>query len=228
MVNTEALEEILSNIKAAQKPCQFDHAVEIVAVTKTHPFSVIQEAYNEGVVSIGENRVQEAMQKFRSFEKMPSMTKRFIGHLQTNKVKKCIELFDTVDSVDSLRLIKKISSQALKSNKTVPVLLEINTSGEMQKHGFLTNEIDEMLRCFDEESVRVDGLMTVGPMTTDKVKIRGAFKKLKELQTDLNNRLGYNQLKELSMGMSGDYQLAVEEGSTMVRVGRALFGARNK
>ena len=226
MVNTEALEEIFSNIRAAQKPCQFDHAVEIVAVTKTHPFSVIQEAYNEGVVSIGENRVQEAMQKFRSFKKMPSMTKRFIGHLQTNKVKKCIELFDTVDSVDSLRLIKKISNQALKSNKTVPVLLEINTSGEMQKHGFLTNEIDEMLRCFDEESVRVDGLMTVGPMTTDKVKIRGAFKKLKELQTDLNNRLGENQLKELSMGMSGDYQIAVEEGSTMVRVGRALFGAR--
>ena len=227
MVNTKALEETRSNIRAAQELFQLDHTVEIVAVTKTHPFSAIQEVYNKGVVSIGENRVQEAVLKFRSFEKMPKMTKRFIGHLQTNKVKKCIELFDTIDSVDSLRLIKKISNHALKSNKTVPVLLEINTSGEMQKHGFLISEADEMLRCFDEESVRVDGLMTVGPMTTDKERIRGAFKKLKELQADLNNRLGHSQLKELSMGMSGDYQIAVEEGSTMVRIGRALFGARN-
>ena len=228
MVNTKALEETRSNIRAAQESFQLDHTVEIVAVTKTHPFSAIQEVYNKGVVSIGENRVQEAAQKFRSFEKMPKMTKRFIGHLQTNKVKKCIELFDTIDSVDSLRLIKKISNYALKSNKTVPVLLEINTSGEMKKHGFLTSKTDDMLRCFDEESVRVDGLMTVGPMTVDRDKIRGAFKKLKELQTNLNNRLGNNQLKELSMGMSGDYQIAVEEGSTMVRVGRALFGARNE
>ena len=227
MVNTKALEETRSNIRAAQESFQLDHTVEIVAVTKTHPFSAIQEVYNKGVVSIGENKVQEAAQKFRSFDKMPKMTKRFIGHLQTNKVKKCVELFDTIDSVDSLRLIKKISNQALKSNKTVPVLLEINTSGEMQKHGFLISEADEMLRCFDEESVRVDGLMTVGPMTTDKEMIRGAFKRLKELQADLNNRLGHSQLKELSMGMSGDYQIAVEEGSTMVRVGRALFGARN-
>ena len=228
MVNTEALEEILSNIRATQESFQLDQTVEIVAVTKTHPFSAIQEVYNKGVVSIGENRVQEAAQKFRSFEKMPKMTKRFIGHLQTNKVKKCVELFDTIDSVDSLRLIKKISNHAIKSKKTVPVLLEINTSGEMKKHGFLTSKTDDMLRCFDEESVRVDGLMTVGPMTVDRDKIRGAFKKLKELQTNLNNRLGNNQLKELSMGMSGDYQIAVEEGSTMVRVGRALFGARNE
>jgi len=228
MVNTKALEETRSNIRAAQELFQLDQAVEIVAVTKTHPFSAIQEVYNKGVVSIGENRVQEAVLKFRSFEKMPKMTKRFIGHLQTNKVKKCIELFDTIDSVDSLRLIKKISNHALKSNKTVPVLLEVNTSGEMQKHGFLTSKADDILRCFDEESIRVDGLMTVGPTTADKEKIRGAFKKLKELQTDLNNRLGYNQLKELSMGMSGDYQIAVEEGSTMVRIGTALFGARNK
>ena len=228
MVNTKALEETRSNIRAAQESFQLDQTVEIVAVTKTHPFSAIQEVYNKGVVSIGENRVQEAAQKFRSFEKMPKITKRFIGHLQTNKVKKCIELFDTIDSVDSLRLIKKISNHALKSNKTVPVLLEINTSGETQKHGFLTSETDEMLRCFDEGSIRIGGLMTVGPMTADKDKIRGAFKKLKELQTDLNNRLGNNQLKELSMGMSGDYQIAVEEGSTMVRVGRALFGARNE
>ena len=228
MVNTEALEEILSNIRVTQESFQLDQTVEIVAVTKTHPFSAIQEVYNKGVMSIGENRVQEAAQKFRSFEKMPKMTKRFIGHLQTNKVKKCIELFDTIDSVDSLRLIKKISNYALKSNKTVPVLLEVNTSGEMQKHGFLTSEADEMLRCFDEESVRIDGLMTVGPMTTDKEKIRGAFKKLKELQIDLNNQLGHNHLKELSMGMSGDYQIAVEEGATMVRIGTALFGTRNK
>lgn len=228
MINIAALEKIRSNIRTAQSCSGYDQQpVQLIAVTKTHPFSTIQEAYAAGILSIGENRIQEAVQKFESFEQMPKITRRFIGHLQTNKVKKCIELFDTIDSVDSLKLIKKISKCSLAVNKTTSVLLEVNTSGEINKHGFLPNHEDDMLRCFDEPSVKIEGLMTVGPLTTDQGKIRQAFKVLKELQNKINSVFGFNQIKELSMGMSNDYQTAIEEGSTMVRVGRALFGERN-
>jgi len=228
MIAIAALKEIYSNIEKTKDPHRSHQSVQIVAVTKTQPFSAIEEIYSSGVLSIGENRVQEAANKFQSFDQMPKLTRRFIGHLQSNKVKKCMELFDTIDSVDSLKLIKRISKQASKEGRDFPVLLEINTSGESQKQGFSPDEIDEILKCFDENSVNVEGLMTVGPLTIDRQKIRGSFKQLKELQTKINERLGYNQLKELSMGMSGDYEIAIEEGSTMVRVGTALFGKRNK
>ena len=228
MINVAALEEIYLNINKAKRKQGNNHQPQIVAVTKTQPFSAIQSAYNCGVFSIGENRVQEALNKFQSFYKMPNLTRRFIGHLQSNKVKKCMELFDTIDSVDSLKLIKKISKQASETNKVFPVLLEVNTSGEDQKHGFLPSKIDEMLRCFDELSVRVEGLMTIGPLTQDRQKTRESFKLLKELQASINERLGRDQLKELSMGMSGDYEIAIEEGSTMIRLGTVLFGKRNR
>ena len=228
MINVSALEEIYLNIDRAKRKQGKNHQPQIVAVTKTQPFSAIEDVYNCGIFSIGENRVQEALNKFQSFYKTPNLTRRFIGHLQSNKVKKCMELFDTIDSVDSLKLIKKISKQASEMNKVFPVLLEVNTSGEDQKHGFLPNKIDEMLWCFDELSVRVEGLMTVGPLTQDRQKIRESFKFLKELQVSINERLGRDQLKELSMGMSGDYEIAIEEGSTMIRLGTVLFGKRNK
>ena len=127
-----------------------------------------------------------------------------------------------------MKLIKKISKRASEETRMFPVLLEVNTSGEQQKHGFLPSEIDEMLRCFDEPCVNVEGLMTVGPLTQDSQKIRESCKRLKELEATINNHLGHDQLKELSMGMSGDYEIAIEEGSTMIRVGTALFGTRNK
>ena len=169
MVNTEALEEILSNIRVTQESFQLDQTVEIVAVTKTHPFSAIQEVYNKGVVSIGENRVQEAVLKFRSFEKMPKMTKRFIGHLQTNKVKKCVELFDTIDSVDSLRLIKKISNQALKSNK-IPTHLYV---APREPHGWreLHHELFKVnieLDWFEKHALNKDYKWELAPKTKDK------------------------------------------------------------
>lgn len=225
MVNTKALQETLSNIKATQESFQLDHAVEIVAVTKTHPFSAIQEVYNKGVVSIGENRVQEAAQKFRSFEKMPKMTKRFIGHLQTNKVKKCIELFDTIDSVDSLRLSQKISNAAENIGKRQRVLLQINSSGEGKKAGFNPREKKEILECINMPGIQVEGLMTMGPNTKDARLIAESFKKTKKLFDKLKETEGTN-IKTLSMGMSGDYQIAVGEGSTSIRVGTAVFGPR--
>ena len=221
------IRSIESRIVLAQKKSGFNHPVQIIAVTKTHPLQTIKEAYDAGIKSIGENRVQEALQKFESFDHMPKITKRFIGHLQTNKVKKCIALFDTIDSVSSLKLAKKISNVAGTLNRTISVLLEINTSGEQQKHGFPPDLTENMMRCFNEKNIRIKGLMTVAPFTIDKGKLRNSFFKLRELQDRIKYSLKTDQLTELSMGMSGDYEIAIEEGSTMIRLGTILFGKRD-
>ena len=221
-----AIERIQHKIESAQKRGGYSHPVQLIAVTKTHPFSLIQKCYEAGIEAIGENRIQEATQKFESFELMPALTKRFIGHLQTNKINNCLELFDTIDSVDSIRLAQKISSRVKALNKTLPTLLEVNTSGEAQKHGFTPKQRNEILSCLEEPKLRVTGLMTVGPRTKNKKQIRKAFVELRNLRDSINQELGNAALKDLSMGMSGDYEIAAEEGSTMVRIGTALFGKR--
>ena len=222
----ETIKLIQGKIESAQERGGFSHPVQFVAVTKTHPFSFIQNCYSFGLNTIGENRIQEASQKFGSFDDMPNITRRFIGHLQSNKVNKCLEMFDTIDAVDSLKLAKKISSAALRMEKIIPVLLEINTSCEAQKHGFLPNQLDNIKACFDEKNISIQGLMTVGPKTTDLEKIRNSFIQLRELRDSINKSITQSNMQELSMGMSGDYEIAVEEGATMVRLGSALFGMR--
>ncbi|MBC8344820.1 MAG: YggS family pyridoxal phosphate-dependent enzyme [Candidatus Marinimicrobia bacterium] len=220
------IENIQNDIKSAQKRGGFNHPVQFIAVTKTHPFSLIKKCHNAGIEAIGENRIQEAIQKFESFDFMPGLTKRFIGHLQSNKVNKCLDMFDTIDSVDSLKLAKKISFRAKTLKRNVSVLLEINTSGEPQKQGFKHNQKSEMLLCLREPNIQVTGLMTIGPNTTNKDQIRKAFVALRNTRDALNQALGEAKLTDLSMGMSGDYEIAAEEGSTMVRIGTALFGKR--
>ena len=202
--------------------------VEIVAVTKTQPFSVIQECYEAGIFAIGENKIQEAIEKLFHNQKMPPIKKRFIGHLQTNKVNKCIELFNTIDSVDSIKLSKKINTRAHQTNLNVPVLLEVNTAREPQKHGFLPEEIDKMLECFSHKHLKIKGLMTIAPTGQNEKEIRKSFKLLRETQNTLNKQKPneYDEIKELSMGMSNDFEIAVEEGSTQVRIGTALVGKR--
>jgi pyridoxal phosphate enzyme (YggS family) len=219
----DMIKSIQSKIESAQKRGGFSHPVQLIAVTKMHPFSLIQKCYDAGITAIGENRIQEASKKFGSFDSMPDLSRRFIGHLQSNKVNKCLELFDTIDSIDSVKLLKRISNTALQQEGTIHVLLEINTSGENQKYGFSPDELDKMAECFELPNLKIDGLMTVGPLTSDKEKIRSSFIQLRELK-NIMNQPGLN---ELSMGMSGDYEIAVEEGSTMVRLGTALFGVRN-
>ena len=218
----DIIKSIQSKIESAQKRGGFSHPVQLMAVTKTRPFSLIEKCYDAGITVIGENRIQEASKKFTSFDSMPHLSKRFIGHLQSNKVNKCLELFDTIDSVGSVKLLKRISNTASHHERTIHVLLEINTSAETQKHGFLPDQLDEIRECFKIPNIKIEGLMTVGPLTTDKKKIRNSFIQLRELK-DTINQPGLN---ELSMGMSGDYEIAVEEGSTMVRLGSALFGLR--
>ena len=223
MTLKETINLIQTKIESAKKRGGFSHPVQLIAVTKTHPFSLIEECYDAGITAIGENRIQEASKKFRSFDSMPHLSKRFIGHLQSNKVNKCLELFDTIDSVDSVRLLKRISNTASHQERKIHVLLEINTSGETQKHGFPPDQLNEIRECFNIPNIQIEGLMTVGPLTIDKEKIRNSFIQLRELKNTMNQP----GLKELSMGMSGDYEIAVEEGSTMVRLGTALFGMRN-
>ena len=220
------LKDVLNKIKKEKEKSSFKQDVQLIAVTKTRPISIIKECCNLGVRNIGENRVQEAAEKFIHFDGFEKIKKRFIGHLQTNKVNKCLNLFDTIDSVDSYRLASKIDTSARNKNIKIECLLEINTSGEKQKHGFKPEINKELLSCFDLKNLNITGLMTVGPNTQDKNKIRKSFSLLREIKENINENISTSVLTELSMGMSGDYDIGIQEGSTMVRVGTGLFGKR--
>ena len=222
----EKLISINKKIEIAQSKSVHKNSIKIIAVTKTHPFSFIEKSYNSNIYSIGENKVQEAEKKFESFKKMPKIERRFIGHLQSNKVRKCLSLFDTIDTIDSVKLAKKVSNIAKETNKDLTGLIEINTSGENQKKGFLPKDIDDIQRCLNLPNLKIVGLMTIGPNTKNINTVRSAFKNLRELKGLINSKNKNIDLSELSMGMSGDYEVAIEEGSTMIRLGTALFGVR--
>ena len=226
MTIADNLRDIHAHIESAKTRRGTNQAVKIIAATKTHPFSIINACYNNGIRSIGENRVQEAIKKFQKLSGVPMLIKRFIGHLQTNKVNRCLDYFDTVDSVDSVRLAKKISDRAKHLNRTIQILLEVNTTNEEQKNGFLPEQIGEMLYCSTLSGINIEGLMTVGPLTKNEKDIRRSFGLLRKTKEDLNSKLNKKKINELSMGMSNDFQIAVEEGSTMIRIGTALFGKR--
>ena len=224
--NVETVKERIAN---AQQRSGNKAPVKIVAITKTHPASIISEARQVGLDTIGENRVQEAEEKFPEVaDILPNITKRLVGHLQSNKINKALSLFDTIDSVDSLKLAGKIGRKVVSLNRTVPVLLEVNTSGESAKFGFNPENVDGMLACFEIHGIEPQGLMTVGPLSLDNQKVREAFITLRELHESIKNQVTKNVEKftELSMGMSGDFEIAVEEGATMVRLGTVLFGQR--
>ena len=222
----EKIEELYSKINSAQRKSGLNHQVQIVGVTKTRPFSFIEESYVAGLRHIGENRVQEAESKFGSFNNMPNLKKRFIGHLQSNKSKKCVELFDAIDSISSIKTLKKIKKHSLELNKRISLSIEINTSKELQKHGFYPDQKHEILKCFNCGGRSIEGLMTVGPNTSNEQSIRYAFITLRQTKEWLESETG-RKIKHLSMGMSGDYEVAVEEGSTMIRVGSFLYGPRS-
>ena len=226
MTIADNLRDIHAHIESAKTRRGTNQAVKIIAVTKTHPFSIINVCYNNGIRSIGENRVQEAIKKFQKLSGVPMLIKRFIGHLQTNKVNRCLDYFDTVDSVDSVRLAKKISNRAKHLNRTIQILLEVNTTNEEQKNGFLPEQIGEMLYCSTLSGINIEGLMTVGPLTKNEKDIRRSFGLLRKTKEDLNSKLNKKTINELSMGMSNDFQIAGAEGSTMIRIGTALFGKR--
>ncbi len=227
MTMKEQIERIHSEIEDARKKAGTVGGVTLVGVTKTHPWEAVSEALEAGLTVFGENRVQELTAKFPV--ERTGYALRLIGHLQSNKVKQVIPYVDAIDSVDSLKILKMINTEAQKAGRIMPVLLQFNTSSEESKSGFASR--DELYQCIegasDLSSVRIDGLMTIGPLTDDEQAIREAFSLLKNLQEDLKRRYTEHSFSELSMGMSSDYLLAIEMGSTMVRIGSAIFGARD-
>lgn len=210
-------------IKAGRNPDE----VTIVAVTKTVPVDKIKEAINSGIVDIGENRVQELLEKRNSID---NIRWHFVGHLQTNKVKYIIDFIHLIHSVDSLKLALEIDKRARKINKVVDILIEVNTSGEKTKYGAKPDEVVELVRQISEscEFVRIKGLMTVAAFLPNPEDIRPMFRLLRELRDEIAKFNFKNvEMRHLSMGMSNDFEVAVEEGATLVRIGTAIFGPRN-
>ena len=204
-----------------------NHNVEIVAVTKTFSSEAILAAFEEGILNIGENKIQEAEYKFPQLPNLPKLKKRLIGHLQSNKVNKAINLFDTIDTIDSKKIAQRLDNSLKKINKTKEVLLQVNASKDIAKYGFDLNDQEQLLDVINYKHLVVKGLMTIGEFTRDEKKTRETFILLRQLKDKLNDQLESDKkLTDLSMGMSSDFNIAIEEGSTQIRLGTALFGSR--
>ena len=201
--------------------------IEIVGVTKTVKEDKILCAINEGITHVGENRVQEYLSKY-DFYKANNLKTSIIGHLQTNKVKYIIDKADLIQSVDSFHLAEEISKQALKHDTTMDILVEINIGDEESKSGVSFSEVDEITHRISElPGIFIKGLMSIPPVFTDEITARGYFQKLYKIYIDIMGKKRDNICMDiLSMGMSSDYLLAIEEGSNMVRIGRGIFGER--
>ena len=224
----ENLQKVEENIEAACKRAGRDrNEVTLIAVSKTKPVEMLQEIYDEGIRCFGENKVQELT------EKMPAMPQdiewHMIGHLQRNKVKYIAGKVALIHSVDTYRLAEEINIQAKKRNIVIPILVEVNIAHEESKFG--TTEEDAVLLVEEIsklENVRIKGLMTIAPNVSDPEENRPYFKKIKQLSVDITNKNIHNvSMDILSMGMTNDYTVAIEEGATMVRVGTGIFGERN-
>jgi pyridoxal phosphate enzyme (YggS family) len=203
--------------------------IALMAVSKTFPAERIREAYDAGLRMFGENRVQEFAGKANALRDLHSAEWHLIGHLQTNKATKAVELFAAVDSVDSFRLAQKLNASAQQLGKKLKVLIEINVGGEAAKSGVAPEslELEELLSAAPElEHLEFRGLMTIPPFNDDPQEVRPYFRKLRDLRDQITRRLPGFNMCELSMGMSHDFEVAIEEGSTCVRVGTAIFGER--
>lgn len=229
----DSFTQIRNFIKQSSQP------VEIVAASKTQPVTAIQEAFQNGITHFGENRVEEAMEKIPSLPNQvrAQITWHMIGHLQTRKVKNAVLLFDWIQSVDSLKLAQKINLAAQEQSKKIKILIQVNNSGEESKSGYAMNDwqnnskryqhfAKELLEMNQMVNLQLKGLMTIAPQSTDSEDARPYFRNLKLLQQHLQKDYPQLNLTELSMGMTEDYQVAIQEGATMIRLGRAIFGER--
>lgn len=224
----ENLEEVEKNIsEACKRSGRNRKEVTLIAVSKTKPVEDLMQAYNAGIREFGENKVQEMTDKY---DKMPrDIHWHMIGHLQKNKVKYIIDKAELIHGVDSYELAKEISRQAEKHSVTANILIEINIGNEDTKFGIKAEDALEMVdRISDLPLINVKGLMCIAPNVEDPEKNRQYFAKMKQICVDItsNSRNNIN-MSILSMGMTGDYQVAIEEGATMVRVGTGIFGVRN-
>ncbi len=218
---------VMDRIAAAAERCLREpEDITLVAVTKTVEAPAIAEAIEAGVAAIGENRVQDAARKLT--DGFASVEKHLIGHLQTNKVRKALELFDMIESVDSLRLAREMSTRLNVAGTSADVLVEVNTSGEETKFGLDPDEVLPVVeQIADLGGLRILGLMTIGAFLPDPEDVRPCFRLLRDLRNEIEEAVipGVS-MEHLSMGMTNDYEVAIEEGATIVRVGRAIFGER--
>ncbi len=223
----ENLKQVGERIASAAKRAGRDPAtVKLIAVTKTVDIGRIREAVSAGAAVLGENRVQEAKEKIEQLGNIASW--HLIGHLQSNKAKYAVKLFDLIHSVDNLGLAKEIDKQAAKIGKIQDVLIEVSIAGEAAKAGVAIPETMELVReAAKLKNISIKGLMTVPPLLDNPDEVRPYFRKLKEMAEGIaKERIPGVSMQELSMGMSGDFEAGIEEGATMVRVGTAIFGKR--
>ena len=230
MTFEERASEIRERIaRAAAKAGRDPASILLVAVTKTRTVQEMLAAV-PFADAIGENRVQEAEEKKKAWPsdgEASALPWRLIGHLQGNKARKALELFDTVDSLDSIALAERLDRVARERERTLPVLIEVNMAQEVSKTGIAPEDFGSLLdRVQNLPHLRLEGLMTIGPLTEDEASVRRAFAGLRDLAEEARKQSGL-PLSVLSMGMSGDFEWAIQEGSTMVRIGSALFGPRN-
>ncbi|WP_457755244.1 YggS family pyridoxal phosphate-dependent enzyme [Thermovibrio ammonificans] len=223
----ENVEKVLKQIEeAALRAGRRPEEVKLLAASKTRNPQEIKEAYEAGVKLFGENRVQEAREKIPQLADLKAQW-HMIGHLQTNKVKYAVKLFDCIESVDREGLVEELQKRLSREGKVMPVLIEVKLSPEESKHGCLPQELPRLTeKVLNSPNLKLKGLMTVPPYFEDPEKVRPYFAELRRLRDELQEKFKV-ELPELSMGMSHDFPVAVEEGATIVRVGTAIFGPRN-
>jgi len=224
----QRLEEIRERIRKAAEACDRDpDSIRLVAVSKTIPAETVKEAIEAGATILGENYVQEAREKFDALVLYP-VSWHFIGHLQSNKAKYAVRLFDLVHSVDSLKLAHALDKEAKKVDKIQSILVQVNISGEDTKSGIAAAEAPGLISEIGRlENLSVKGLMTMPPYFYQPEKVRPYFAALRNLRDRLKEQSIPNlSMDELSMGMTGDFEVAIEEGATIVRIGTAIFGER--
>jgi len=231
VIIAENIAEVQRRIERCARRAGRDPAeVQLMAVTKTQPANRIREAYEAGLRLFGENRVQEYSAKSAVLRDLPGAEWHMIGHLQTNKAPAAVELFHAIDSVDSVRLARKLNKAAAQPARRLPILIEINVGGESAKNGLppAADELGELLRLAPElNHLEIRGLMAVPPYSADPEAARPYFRMLRDLRDSVSAReLPQIKMDSLSMGMSHDFEVAIEEGSTCVRVGTAIFGER--
>jgi pyridoxal phosphate enzyme (YggS family) len=234
MTETSATDMIIENIHhvrgrvatAAARSGRPADDVTIVAVSKTVPLERIEVAYHVGLKHFGENRVQEARGKITAL-RLPLIKWHLIGHLQSNKATRAVELFASVQSVDSIHLAEALDRHAAARERTLPVLLEVNVSGEPSKYGFTPDALRQAISRLQQlQHLRIEGLMTIAPLSQNPEDARPVFRGLRDLRDELRDRAPNIAWQHLSMGMTDDFEVAIEEGATIIRVGRAIFGER--
>jgi pyridoxal phosphate enzyme (YggS family) len=230
----ERLERVRERMaRAAERSGRSPDEVILVAVTKTHPVSVVRQAYDLGVRHFGENRPEEALPKIEALASelaeagLSTPHWHMIGHIQHRKVKLVVGHYDLIHSVDTVKLARRLDSRFGEARMRQPVLLEVNVGGEESKFGFAPESLPAAVEAIlPMENLELQGLMTVAPIVDDPEEVRPVFRRLRELLDDLRRRFPEAPWQHLSMGMTDDFEVAIEEGSTIVRIGRAIFGPR--